>query len=362
MRRESAANPLLLTSGLVLFLVLFLANRVGPMQEGGQVELSSVTRELPNETRPPAVLFTTNEDAVKFAFVRFAEEQQEDGSWGPHNDAGQAIEPDTTETTALVLLALASAGQTHHQGKYADQVQRGLDYLLNAGQVDDELIPRRLKLPGQGQTTRSQALATLAIGRLYRLTLDGQWRRALQFAVTELGEAGHWPAESVAHGDEAMIGENIFWQRAAFSELWMTKLPLPHEAITAIVLWHRAQPSAAANAPWLGNHFIGVHSSRHRTREELETQFAKLTELAYESLPVAEQFCAAEALRISNYTDARLPFERLQSIVLKNFAADGTLHDTALQLMILQTRFPKITWSLNGPEDEFPLMSRHEDL
>lgn len=350
------ASPIpsfLLRAGILLTLVA-VALRWPP------VSIAPVAR-VPRFKSPETAKLLTRDDATVFSFERFAAEQHEDGSWGPRDAEDRPMEPETTETTALVLLTFASAGQTHRQGKFAEQVQRGLDYLLNAAAVDNELLPQRLRLPAVGNTTRSQAIATLAIARLYSMTQDDQWFRALRFAVRELSDSMHWPLEqAVPKGDSATF-ETVFWYKFALTEAYMANIPVSREAIQAILQWFRAQPSDSDLA-WIGHFYLGAHDFRYRPREETEQLFVRLTELDYRPLSVAEQFCVAEALRASHYTEAGDAIQRLKGLVISQFTEESRLSEMALRIMVLQTRIYQFSRPLREPDEEFPLLKRHPDL
>lgn len=349
---SSPKTSFLLRAGILLAL-LAVAWRWPPVSVAPAVQ---VPRPESTETPTPAVGFAKQDDAILFAFERFTREQHEDGSWGPHDDAGQAVEPAATETTSLVLLAFASAGQTHRQGKYKEQVQRGLDYLKEAGKVDDELKPGRLILPARGSTTRSQSLATLAICRLYSMSRDPQWARAAQFATNELGWARHRPQLNDATPDVA------FWQLLGFVEAHMSFLEVPRDTVVDLQKWYVVRIRELPQESWEGTDFVGIHKFAILPYEQLKAPVLHFTERPLDQQPVLKQFATATALVEINYAGVGEPLQELRELTLLQFTREADLSDMALRVMILGSRLYKLPPSKQATDDDFPLMSKHQDL
>ena len=77
------------------------------------------------------------ENAVEMGLEWLARNQRSDGSWslkGPYADGAASENP--TAATAMALNAFLGAGYTQQEGKYADRVQRGLDFLLRRQKSD----------------------------------------------------------------------------------------------------------------------------------------------------------------------------------------------------------------------------------
>lgn len=112
------------------------ANRVGAAKQ-----------EALNQTGGDA----QSEAAVKAALRFLADAQRRDGAWDPvASGAGQERMPlgevrsgagtkCTTALTGLALLAMMGSGHTHHQGDYAENVYRGLAYLIQNQNPDGSL-------------------------------------------------------------------------------------------------------------------------------------------------------------------------------------------------------------------------------
>lgn len=353
MHRFSPVNSFLVRASLLLALLTVVAWRWPPATTKPLVDVPRADMAKPQKA---TAQFTTIEEAVVFAFDRIAAEQREDGSWGPRDGVGQAIEPATTETTGIVLLAFASAGQTHGQGKFRDHVQHGLDYLRNSGNVDNEWAPQRLMLPAQGQTTRSQALATLAICRLYSMTRDSQWERAAQFAVNELCQPRHRPKV------ESKDTDVVCWQLLAIVEAHMSNQTLTQEAVSDLQKWYAARIQTLPESSWQGNEFLGIRRFGLLLHERFHAPVKHFVQRSFDQQPVLEQFKTAAAFVEINYLEVGEPLQRLKTTVLSQFSREADLSVLALRVMILQSRLYKIPPSMKSPDDDFPLMSKHEDL
>ena len=96
-----------------------------------------------------------------------------------------------TALTGLALLTYLGAGYTHIEGRYAETVEKGLDFLIEQQKPDGDLR-------GQSRVVGMycHAMATLALCEAYALTGDerlrGPGERALAFLVAAAPETG-WP-------------------------------------------------------------------------------------------------------------------------------------------------------------------------
>jgi hypothetical protein len=112
-----------------------------------------------------------------------------------------------TAMTGLALLAYLGAGYTHTDGKYAETVGRGIDFLLSEQKPDGDL---RGTTSGVGMYC--QAIATLSLCEAYALTSDARLRkpveRAIGFLVRARARDGlSWRYEPGAlEGDTSILG------------------------------------------------------------------------------------------------------------------------------------------------------------
>ena len=72
------------------------------------------------------------QEAVARGLAWLARNQKRDGSWsmrGPYSDG--ALAENTTAATAMALLAFLGDGNTHLKGEYAEQVEKGIKFLIS---------------------------------------------------------------------------------------------------------------------------------------------------------------------------------------------------------------------------------------
>ena len=171
-------------------------------------------------TAPPwlrrAGASAASEQAVERALDWLARHQDADGRWDgatARYDDGTAVKGDDdftvhcpagetcfgeciyweadTALTGLALLAYLGAGYTHDDGKYAETVGKGLDFLLSQQKPDGDL-----RGPSRAVGMYCHAMATLALCEAYALTGDERLRDPVERAVAFLigARAGTaWP-------------------------------------------------------------------------------------------------------------------------------------------------------------------------
>lgn len=92
-----------------------------------------------------------------------AKQQTEDGSWrfdGSEKD-------DVIAATGMALLPFLAAGETHTSGKYKENVQRGLKYLVDTLNASTGKFNSRI-----GRYMYAHAIATIALCEAYGMTKD----------------------------------------------------------------------------------------------------------------------------------------------------------------------------------------------
>ena len=193
-----------------------------------------------------------SELAVERAIDWLARHQDEDGRWDAgiaryadgtpvkgdddftaHCPAGETCfgecaywEADTA-LTGLALLTYLGAGYTHRDGRYADNVGRGLDFLLEQQKRDGDLRGRS-RVVGM----YCHAMATLALCEAYALTGDSRLRdpveRAVAFMVSARAADGMaWRyAPGAPAGDTSILG----WVVMGLKSAKEIGIPIPNEA------------------------------------------------------------------------------------------------------------------------------------
>jgi hypothetical protein len=175
---------------------------------------------------------TYTEAAVARGLRWLAKHQCDNGSWSLQNfhrcgDCngrcnGQGQEADTA-ATAMAILPMLGAGQTHLQGRYAGQVSGGLKYLISRQGSDGDL-----RGTGTGRMY-AHGQATIVLCEAFALSGDEQLRPAAQKAVDFIVEAQHnrggWRYQPGEPGDTSVVG----WQLMALRSARMAQLDVPEE-------------------------------------------------------------------------------------------------------------------------------------
>ncbi len=151
--------------------------------------------------RTPATGPTT-EAAIELGLEFLARYQRSDGSWSlldfdRHDPRhGQILSSDMA-ATGLAILAFQGAGYTHRDYKYAQQLSRAMEWMLQNQSRDGMLFVSDRDLPDDPRRMYSHAIATLALTEAYGMTQDPKLRepidRALRFiSTTQDAKHGGW--------------------------------------------------------------------------------------------------------------------------------------------------------------------------
>ncbi len=178
-----------------------------------------------------------SEAVVAMALKWLADHQNPDGSWsfdhrsGPCN--GRCRNPGSFSgarngATAIALLPFLGAGITHKEGKYKQNVEDGLYYLLRSMNVARD----RGSFHDQGNMY-SHGLATIALCEAYAMTQDRGLRDPAQHAINFIQFAqdpygGGWRYTVKQKGDTSVVG----WQIMALKSGYMGYLIIDPKVIT----------------------------------------------------------------------------------------------------------------------------------
>lgn len=150
----------------------------------------------------------TTVEAVELGLAWLAKQQRRDGSWsllGPYRDG--ASSENKAAATAMALLAFQGDGHTHQTGKYAQQVERGMKWLIRE-QDREGFFAKNTRV--RHAKAYAQAQATIAIGELYAMTKDSWLRepaqRAIDYAEKAQSSAGGWRYEPNNDSDLSVTG------------------------------------------------------------------------------------------------------------------------------------------------------------
>ena len=153
-----------------------------------------------------------------------AERQQEDGAWPEQvvNDDSKRVLLSKNHATALGLLAMLGAGQTHKEGRWKKEMAKALEYLVK--QVRDEKEFADLRGGGDLQ---DHGVAAVALCEAYTMTLDRELLAPAQLAVryTERcqNESGGWGRHPGKPDDIHQMGWHVMTLRSAWLGQLMTR-------------------------------------------------------------------------------------------------------------------------------------------
>ena len=172
------------------------------------------------------------EAAVTAALEWIVRQQQKDGLWsmqGPYQNGGS--QENRLAATAMALLALQGAGQTHRVGEHQAVVARAWKKLLAGQQRNGSFDVGRL--PAQHELY-SHAQVTIALCELYGMTRDPELaepaERALAYCLAAQGPNGGWRYEPGKDGDMSVTG----WYMMALKSAEMAGMNVPPEAFDRI--------------------------------------------------------------------------------------------------------------------------------
>ena len=178
-----------------------------------------------------------SEYAVRLALKWLAEHQLPDGSWSfQHTQCRHCLHRCGNDgslrrhriaSTAMALLPFLGAGQTHQDGEFRRNVDRGLYYLVRQmTPIDDggSLWDEEGRMYGHG-------LASIALCEAYGMTRDRSLREPAQQAINFIVSAqdptgGGWRYSPRQPGDTSVVG----WQLMALRSAELAYLNVPAAA------------------------------------------------------------------------------------------------------------------------------------
>jgi hypothetical protein len=172
-----------------------------------------------------------SEAAVARGLVWLKNHQLPNGSWNfDHTVVGQCdctmpgrLFNNPNGATAMALLAFLGAGQTHQEGQYQREVERGLKFLVSNGTPVGKGICFYGALAGP-PTFYTHGLVTIALGEAYAMTHDDDLRPAVAGAVEFLSatqdSGGGWRYFPGQPGDTSVVAwELMALKSAQFSRI-----------------------------------------------------------------------------------------------------------------------------------------------
>lgn len=221
----------------------------------------------------------STEAAVEAALRFLAADQRADGAWDPATsgagretltlgtDRGGAGKRATNGITGLALLSMLGAGHTHLEGKHADNVRRGLTYLIASQQPDGSLA---------GPATVYEAnychgMAALAMCEAAAMTGDSSAMRAATAAVqyTVAGQhptTGGWRYVKGDPGDLSQLG----WQAMVLDGARRASIPVSSQSLSGAARFLHSVRSGPNGG--LASYRPGESPTRTMTAEALATR------------------------------------------------------------------------------------------
>jgi len=174
--------------------------------------------------------------AVKAGLAWLARQQTSVGHWELHQgypNPGTSVIKTDTGATALALLALQGAGQTHVEGEHAAVIEKGLRWLIDIQDKSTGDLHDQRQEEGRQPAFYAHAMATIALCEALALTRDESLRPAAELAVQYLvtsqhPEQGGWkyrPISKLMVGDLSVTG----WALMALHTARMADIPVSDE-------------------------------------------------------------------------------------------------------------------------------------
>ncbi|MCE9533844.1 MAG: terpene cyclase/mutase family protein [Planctomycetes bacterium] len=131
-----------------------------------------------------------------------ANKQNTDGSWG------DSSYPNNTAITGFALMAFMSQGHVPNQGKYGQEVSKGVRFLVASQRDDGYLVGTR------GGNMYCHGMATLALTQLWGMTGDDDLKKSVKKAIDLIVKCqckdngmnhGGWRYEPVPSGADISV-------------------------------------------------------------------------------------------------------------------------------------------------------------
>lgn len=240
----------------------------------------------------------TTEAAVEAALRFLAADQRPDGSWDPitsgagretktlGTDRGGAGRNATTGLTGLALLSMLGAGNTHQTGPHADNVLRGLSYLIMNQKPDGSLAGKA----DVYEANYCHGMAALAMCEAAAITRDPSAIASATAAVNytiriQHPTTGGWRYVAGDPGDLSQLG----WQAMVLDSGRSAGIPIADQPFRLTGRFLTTVRGGASGG--LASYRPGDGPSRTMTAEALATRL-----LLGEKIPAAELREAEEYL------------------------------------------------------------------
>jgi hypothetical protein len=181
----------------------------------------------------------STEEAIELGLQFLAQIQRDDGRWllQYEGDEQVALQTDTA-ATGLAMLAFQGAGYNHREYKYADQLQKAVDWLLANQRANGDLYLPTDETSNASCALYSHGIATLALCEAYGMTQDPALREPVQRALDYIADSqdkslGGWRYVPGRGADTSVTG----WMMMALKSGRLAGLDVKKEAMDNIRNW-----------------------------------------------------------------------------------------------------------------------------
>lgn len=179
---------------------------------------------------------TDADNAIKMGLLWLSRQQENDGHWELHQgypDHGFSTIRTDTGATALALLAFLGHGDTHQNGEFSKNVDKGLKWLRAIQDPKTGDLHDLRNEEGRNGAFYAHAMATIVLCESLALTQDKELEAPAKHAVEYLlssqhPENGGWkyrPISKLMVGDLSVTG----WALMALHTARMAGIDVPHE-------------------------------------------------------------------------------------------------------------------------------------
>jgi hypothetical protein len=247
-------------------------NRIRVREEREQLaQIRGGTKETEAAVQAALAFLAANQDADgRFNARAFGGGRQQLVEGEDRRGAGTQAD---TGVTALALLAFLAAGETHLKGKYRENVQHGLEFLLRQQAADGNLAGNATIFAKM----YCHGMAALALGEAYAMTKDDRIRpyleRAIEYTVASQHPTGGgwryhpWRHQTDDPGDMSQFG----WQLMALQSAQAAGIQIPQQ--TSTMMRRFLNSCSAGTYGGLASYRPRENVSRPMTAEALACRF-----------------------------------------------------------------------------------------